>query len=44
MDGTIAVRTALWYAAISGNTGFITLLLEHGADVNARDAAAGPPL
>ena len=32
-------RTALWYAAISENTGFITLLLEHGSDVNARDEA-----
>ena len=28
-------RTALWDAAISDNTGFIALLLEHGADVNA---------
>ena len=32
-------RTALWYTAISENTGFITLLLEHGSDVNARDEA-----
>jgi len=32
-------RTALWYAAFAENTGFIALLLEHGADVNAQDEA-----
>lgn len=30
-------RTALWYAAISENTGFIMLLLEDEADVNTQD-------
>lgn len=32
-------RTALWYAATSENTGFITLLREYGADVNTSDNA-----
>jgi ankyrin repeat protein len=30
-------RSALWYAAVSENTGLIKLLVEHGADVNVRD-------
>jgi ankyrin repeat protein len=37
-------RVALWYAAISENTGLIALLAEHAADVNARDNDGRTPL
>jgi ankyrin repeat protein len=31
-------RTALWYAARTENTGFISALAQHGANVNAQDS------